>query len=643
MTSYRPVWAVSLTLHFDETMNVVQTPIADEFGAVQSYDASKPGTDVVLGPSGARLTPPKADPGLEPLVLRRGQTSQFLYLQPKTASVEVPATRACGKFKFTFPYKDIPIDPRIVRSASVEVFLASVSDDTFASSITGPNGTTRIARISPTVTGGAVNQDNLVMAGFIDTWAVEHGEKSSEIAFEGRDFRGYFMDGKPPAAGIAKLDLRKSIDQVVAQILSLCPFGALFQVVADPNEWPRGALPSPGTADGATRVTLGAKGAGGQAPASGAQAPGQAPSSASSTPSAWDLIVQYAFIVGAVPYFEGKVLRIRPARTYFDLRQAGLDAEAAGRRLVRGNGPALPTPFKDGLPRDVGEDTPLRLRRVVYGRDINTLAFERKFGGFAKTPTIEVVGIDDTKRGAQKLLLVQWPPKEATAARQTKLAPGGEVAQTDTLRIPVHGIRSKERLLAVAKSLYEEIARQEITGKGETQNMNSQGGDATDPDLVRLRTGDAIEILVDTRTLASRAPLVAELVDHTRRSFAEEVAVVKAAIKTGDENLARALVASARSSTVDQLRTFKIVCAKYDLDATGKTKIGFEFQNYVTVRQQVDAEVQRSGKKAPITRAPGRTQTKKILKVVKQIVNNPAAQKVEKIVAQVFRMGGGGK
>src|SRR5262249_48212793 len=152
--------------------------------------------------------------------------------------------------------------------------------------------------------------------------------------------------------------------------------------------------------------------------------PGAAAGSQSSKATAWDLITQYCFLVGAIPYFDGWVLRVRPARSIFELRQAGLDAEAEARRAIATimpfgrRLPDLPTPFKGGMPRDVGEPQKLRIRRLVYGRDVKTLAFERKFSG-AKVPVIEVVGIDDTTRGRGKLLVVQYPPKHEEAARTT--------------------------------------------------------------------------------------------------------------------------------------------------------------------------------------------------------------------------------
>lgn len=605
---YRPAWALNIMLKIDESATVQTEPLADEFGAQLEVAEATPRS---IGTG-----------GLEPLALRKGQFARVLGVRPRAATVESPATRTAGKFKLSFAYADLPIDPRLIRSASVEIYLGSVSDADFAAGISGARDD-RGRRLSQVQSaGGLTLDDNLIMVGLVDSWSQENGDKSAEVSFEGRDLRGYFLDGKPPVRALGHLDLRQPIAStpntpafrqpsrtgvagVVNQILALCPFGALVTVAIDPDEWPDGVVPSPGTSDGATRVSLGAAGG---APAPGQAQAGQQATSQSSRPSAWDLITQYCFLVGAIPYFDGWTLRIRPARSYFELRQAGLDAEAAARRMLSGGGPPLPTPFKGGLPRDVGEPERLRVRRMVLGRDLKSLSFERKFQGAAKTPIVEVVGIDDTKRGMAKLLLVQYPTKEMIAARQTKVSPSGEIAQTDTIRIPLHGIRDKARLLVAAQGLYEEIGRQELGGKAGTPNLSSYGGGPDDPDLLRLRTGDAVEFVIDTRTLSSSAPLVSELAQHAgQRDFAAEVAAVRAVIAC-DEDVARAIVASSRGAAVDQLRTFKVANVRYTLSTGGPTAIDFDFQNYVTLRQQVAPEQPRRGQRPALSKAPGRTQ-----------------------------------
>jgi hypothetical protein len=632
---YRPSWVVNMTIRFDEALLVQTTPVADEFGAEPTTDPRVvPGTVLASGRVVPGLAPaPRSD--LKPLVLQPSRESLLANIRPMSCTVESPTPRQAGKFKMAIAYRDFPIDPRLCRAIGVEIYLGSIPDDDFARGITGPgSGKTRSSQISSQQSGQA-NSEKLLMVGFVDSQNADHDEKSSRINMEGRDLRGYFLDGKPAPALLAKLDLRKPIatgarpigatfghiasvrgDGVVEQILALCPFGQLITVVVDQGEWPNNVIPSPGTADGATRVTLGASGgqARGQPGQPGQQQQGgQQAGTTSSRPSAWDLITQYCFLVGAVPYFEGWTLHVRPSRGLLELRAAGLDAEAVKRRAqARAEGrnlPDLPTPFRGGVPRDVQESKPLRLRRMVYGRDLKSLSFERKFGG-AKTPTVEVVGIDDRVRGKQKLLLAQWPPKAEVQARTTKVAPGGQVAQHDTIRIPVHGIRDVKRLEEVAHGLYEEIGRQEMGGKAETNELTSfyvRDEDADDVDLCRLRTGDAVEFLVDTRALSSRSPLVAPLVDQERVSFDAAVDQILKVLETDDVNLARAIVASGRSSVVQDLRTFKVACARYELKAGGATTIAFDFQNYVVVRQQVAPEIKRGhGKDVLLGRTPSR-------------------------------------
>src|SRR5262249_36537646 len=154
--------------------------------------------------------------------------------------------------------------------------------------------------------------------------------------------------------------------------------------------------------------------------------------------------------------------------------------------------------------------------------------------------------------------------------RATTLAPSGSATMEEVLRIPVPGVNSKDRLREIAKDLFEEIGRGEMGGSVSTRSLASflvpndpqdKLAGNKDPDLVKLRPGDAVELRVDSRQLSSTAPLVSSYTDSIRRSFDEEVADLQKRIGQGSTetvsgDLARVLVATARGGILELSKFF---------------------------------------------------------------------------------------
>lgn len=542
-TVFYPSMVVNLQLRFDEGDSIPVAP--------------KTTQELAEGPT----APPATTE--QPLVLQQSNPSdslsQVLGLVPKTCSVELPGYRQAGTFSMTIPYQDLPLDPRVVRAISVSIHLDAVPAADFAEGMTAnPQGKRR--SIIET------NAENILLAATVDGINVEYSSDGTYVMLEGRDLSGILLDASMRAETLAKIDLTKPIDKVVEQIANLVSKGRRIPVDVDESEWPGGVVPSPGVRGDLTRVNLGAKGEGGK-PTSKGEA---------TTLKFWDAITQYCFLVGAVPHFVGSRIRVRRARSLFDEE----------RQEKRFN-PNIPTPFAGGAQRSVGKPAVEKpeqyaFRRLVFGSDLENLKFERKLGG-TMVPVVEVVSVDTSspERGLGRLLVAQHP--DSGPARTTSVSPGGKAAQTDVLRVSVPGIRSKARLKQIAEDLYEEIGRQEIGGSAQTKSLSSFGGDNQDPDMVRLRPGDAIEFRVPASGLGVFPPLVSELTNQAERSFEEQVQAVAA--KLGDDALARALVTSSRGETLQ--RTFRTANVRYDWDADSGISIAFDFQNFVEVRYAV--------------------------------------------------------
>lgn len=570
MPLFYPSVVVNFKLRFDEALHLANNPEPVSIEGRVGSPALKPGS--------AREVPL--------LLQRESREASFVMNRvPRKCTVELPPYRQAGTYNLVVDFKDLPIDPRTLRAAAVEIHIGTVAARDFATGMTAQNTGPGAPRASFLVTrnvAGQPNPDTLAMVGLVDEWEVEHGEDSSLVTISGRDMRCLLIDSPLQTKNenaqqiMEALDTSQTIDLLVRQILSFHPMHDEYRVEVNAAEWPDGVLPSPLASDLLPRHRRGAKGTrrGGRG-----NPPGEA-----AKMTFWDLITQYCYLVGAIPYFQGTALRIRPARSIFDQQRAGFD-------------PRIATPFADGQPRRTDGTPPLEwsVRRMIYGRDVKTLKFKRKFAGNARPKVVRCVATDlsSPERGQGVHLEARWPPATAPRnARSTQASPGGQTAHEEITTIPVRGIRDQGRLLEIARNLYEEIGRNEMDGTCSTKNLASFGGDNDDPDLLRLHPGDAVEFYTDTSQMRARAPLVATLLEYERTPFEQAVEMVLARIgrSSGNEDLARVIVATARGNIAGIQRVFRVASVHYDWDKDKGIDVDFDFQNYF-VQRAVDNSV----------------------------------------------------
>lgn len=581
MPAFYPSMIVDMTLLFDDTLHVTPDPVLESVDSIAA--------NTILGGEDFIQTPTPQLPGPEiPLILRKGD-SDFSFVGsrvPKAGSVELAGYRQAGNFSFTFDFRDLPIDPRVVRQASLEVHLGTVSAEDFAKGMRKPGDKNRPSILDTRDAWGQSDETTLVLSGLVDEWEVDHHEDGSEVTIQGRDLRGVMLDvpvDVDPGAKeqiLDQLDLSKPVHHVIRDLLASA--GKLFagvKVSVDPFEWQNdGNVPAPGAGVKVSRHRKGAKGSkkGGRA----------TPPGGGGKVSFWDMIVRLCFLVGAVPYFQGRVLLIRPAKGLY-------------KQISATGGPFDPTPFSSALPRIVDAvsgneipDGPLNVRRMVYGRDISRFVVNRKLGGAQRPKTVRVVSVDgsSTDRGTARQLMARWPRKsESVKAKASKPMPNAKNAMEEIINVPVAGVRDKDQLESIARAVYEEIGRGEVGGTCESNNLASFGGDNTDPDLLRLKPGDAMEFAVDGRALRTAPPLVSTLTDFVRESF--EQAVKKVQKSLGDEDLSRVIVATARGQVAELQRFFRVSHVVYDWDSETGVRIAFDFQNFIEVRAAVGEPV----------------------------------------------------
>lgn len=612
MGFWYPSLVVNFRLRFDEAFRVVDLPIPGPQGGDPNAvlrPAATPGRPSArVGRAFRETGAGNYMTGTRPLITQTGADNlSFVYDRvPRSAQVELPQYRQAGKFSLELDWRELPIDPRLVRSCGVEIYMGTVSPEDFDTGMTRveTDGSRRsVLRTSDD--GGAPRDDLMLLAGLADSWTTTQTGEGGLVKIEGRDLRGVFLDSPVDPDVLAKIDLSQSLDFVILDVLKGHPAAAYMTITYSPDDWPNGAPPAVLDRDGLTRVRRNADGAGVN---SGQQGGDKL--------NVWDVITRYSFLVGAIPYFRGRQLVIRPAVSVFDQSKPKFSSQDK---------------VFDPTTRYDDDGNAFTTRKMILGRNIKELTFERKLGGI-KVPIVQVVSFDTSSkdRGAAKLLVVQWPPEDAQAAQLTSVAPSGESSQTDKIVVSVPGIRDRDKLLGVARGLFEEIGRGEIGGSCITTELSSYKGSNADPDLVRLRPGDVVEFATDTRAVGEVAPGASTAVDSTRASFEEQVQEIRRTLagkgQTGDENLARVLVASARSQVVDLLRSFRVANCTFTWSKDG-AKISFDFQNYFVIRYSLTDQL-GTNVTTPVSRVVNSSVSRREkVKVVSRPVLGPKVRK----------------
>lgn len=591
---FYPSCTVALGVRFDEALHFIRG------------QSKTPTTEIARRTPPSQLTQSQASallssiPGQEPLFISSGNSDALSWLVnvvPWTASVTKPGFRDAGTFDVGLGFHALPFDPRLMKAVQVRVFFGCVRPEDFARGVgelvpVGPGRSIRVVR--PSIIQGLDAQghpdfDKLAVWGIADKGKFVAGDSPS-LHLTGRDLRSLFISSPLRRGVLAKLDLTQPIDKVVKQIIESHPLGAQMQIAVQASDWPGGVVPSPGALGNVTAVHLGA---------SGKKKGGPSPSEQESKLNYWMAIYNYCCLVGAVPYFRGIQLVIRPPAAFYDLRD-------------KTTWDSRNSPFAGGKPRRDPQGRPFAIRKLLYGHNVSQLEFERSFQGPDRPRVIEVVCLDTSskEKGKQKLLRAVYPKDVADQLRKkhvTKESPSGQLQEDEVQRVPVSGIRSQQQLEEVAKAVFETTSRYEVTGSFESKDLASyteaDGND--DPDMLRLAVGDPVELgVVPARLGRARAddiPIVSDLTAVAGMPFDEAVDFV--AQQVGDVNFARALVATSRNLVVETEAFYRVSEVKIDWSKDSGAKVRGEFHNFIEARYgETGAPPTPSGAKATTAR-----------------------------------------
>ena len=467
-------------------------------------------------------------------------------------SLDLNGIRTADTFSATIDFKDMPFDPRIVRSIAVEIYLGTITPANHAASSDRTDGASTRSLLPDFDEARGIS--NLRFMGWADKHVLDiPSDETAVVELEGRDFLADLLDADMPPGLV--LDDTVQLDEGIAKFLATLPAarGLAIRAVGISPPVPSGLRPRH------------ARARGGAEPRRSQQA---------EEASYWDYALDAVEKLGFIAYVD---IVSRPGRRPQPTVIIQEPRNLLGMHAVRDD-----DPFRAG--RRVGDEI-LNVRRIVHGRNVETLTIERKFGKH-RANGIEVRAFDPQTKSTR---IARYPPDSArprntTGERATHVSPGNSGADSRYTVFVVADIIDQATLERRARSIFDQVARQEVAFKIATQDLASFGGDNEDPDLLDLRSGDPIELvfarqLFDPRALT--ATTQAELATHDPD---DRVAFL---VALGYPAETAAAIAS-RLRGEDLYPVFRTRNVRFDLDATSDQpalKVELDATNFLTIRE----------------------------------------------------------
>lgn len=566
--SYYPSWKVRLIIRFEEfgstavqkTAPPKPTPLLKgsvdlaaplkvqvdnsvpgvrRFAVVQSGASPAPG-----GPQGQSAS---AD----------DKTHVIAGIIPKRLKWDQNGIRTGASCSFTIKYVDAPFDPRTIRSCAVEVYGGTVRAEDYAAGVagqtrTGSTGDVNYAEplnvIPDTfVDPLGVSRSNLRFQGWVDDWKCEwDSEAEPLIQFDCVDNTRLLIDVQVPVGLYVATNL--PLDRAIADYLSNFPNFAGLTV----STLPAGSTPpalATALAGTAYQPQLGPP------PARGGGALEKI--------AVWDYLTD---LCGSVGYL---------------IRLVGRDVVLQlPENLIGGTGATRPDdPFKG---RTVDGES-FTYRRLVWGRNTGKVTIGRKFT--KRVAQSVIVRCYSTRR--KNTLLAFFPdPKSQTALLTVKALPGDGNSQQNWVEWRVRGIEDQATLNLIARQIYQQVGRNELSLDAKTNSLASFGGDNLDPDIFDLRAGDTFEFL-QARSSADPANAVgAAAGDGTIAEIEQRLIADAVTFMQGlgfDAGIAQAYATAYVNSGFQTLYRLRTMTVEWDGDEEG-VSIELHGANYVEVR-----------------------------------------------------------
>jgi hypothetical protein len=438
---------------------------------------------------------------------------------PSEVTHERNTPREADVVTIRVPFRDFPLPARIVRSIGVVWYAGTVSAANYAAGLRN-SFANKDGKTGPLLSVLTPSRQNLRFVGFAD--GAEEDYDAGVITIRARDYTGVLLDERVKPDVLKSIEIDQALDLVILSLLRQFPGGAcrgltvefspfvgengaeqefpnVAQVLGKPAKFRRGKAPSLSATYGGADVSY------------------------------WDLLTDLCSLCGYLPTIEEDRLRVLPPRNLFT-------GQGTFRRTVT-------TPS--------GSTEVLTARRMVQGHNVDSVRFARKFGRQA-IPAIEVRSVAP---GLRQPIVSRFPPDSATPrTKANNVQPSGRGASERSELVLIRGVSSQAEVDRIARGLWQELARQEWTGSYMTKHLASVGGDNDNPDLLDLRAGDPLElvlqragassgVLLSIANLQTRGAQIDALV---RRGISQPAAIAIADVYSA----ARALGSTFRTRTV---------------------------------------------------------------------------------------------
>lgn len=491
---------------------------------------------------------------------------------PESVSITHSSYRLPDEATVTLKWSAMPLDPQVVRSISVSIYLGTVPERTFAEKMRDGVAINEVARTDTNArwtVADLLNEENLRFSGFADEVSVHHGDDGDTLTLNCRDWTASLLDTPVPSATYRKPLWDGYIEDVIANVL------------ADFDGTNNVPLHIYGFKPGELKMSRGSHHKAGKSGKAATRSRGVRDE------NYWDLLTDLSVKNGLVLYADRYRFVLRPATSIYEEPQD--EVEYYETIIGKGGWSRLTEQgFASKRRRLPGTDRVAPNAVMVFGANIRSLDITRRLGR-VKIPGVRVVTVDGKEPWSYTF------PENAKAQAGT-MHPSGLWAKEEIRVLPVTGVESKDDLKIIARQAFEEIGRGDQTLTLETDDLASFGGDNSDPDLLDLRAGIPMSVLFakETQPQDGAPAAITTRLAFEAMSESELRAYMKDRLRLSDE-AATALAGVLKRPETRRLlaRQWYVREATHDWSNDGGYKLRVEALNYQQVRvdKWIDQEV----------------------------------------------------
>ena len=391
------------------------------------------------------------------------------YLPPRSASLTRNRYYQADELSLTLAGDWVQFDPRIIRSMTVEYYLASVPARIYSQG-------------GQAVLDEATKRKNLRFLGIVDS--VEERRSNDGIVYniKARDYTALLADYVVQPEDLKAVNWKMPLMTAIGQLVSRLPATHNLHVVVAgsdlASELSSKKVPLSWWANSYMRKH--------------------------DRQTFWDLVQDVVMRAGLIAFVDLDQLVIARPSDVFDSDQAWVSFGTGDQSHLSASGAVPVQSFRSKGRKHPGGGV-CTMPVWVFGYDIEELTRAREFGRVS-VPVVEVrsLGQKGTVKG-------QWPQKGKVSGQARSIR-----------RFVVPGLQSDTEAETVAKQIWTLLARQQVRVSVSTLELGSWGADDTDPDVLDYRAGQPIEILMSDEPVTKQALIRAGVPENKASKLAAQ-------------------------------------------------------------------------------------------------------------------------